>query len=121
MKRITALILALLMLSACAEKRQNYIEKKLKEELIIATYFNPNVELVFTSANDDSRQQLSPNAAGRLRRSKADRLLSETSMNISEIAYSVGFSSASYFSIIFSQALTRYPKNQNEISGKISK
>lgn len=68
MKRITALILALLMLSACAEKRQNYIigvsqcsedawRKKLKEELIIATYFNPNVELIFTSANDDSRQQ----------------------------------------------------------------
>lgn len=68
MKRAITLILTLLMLCACTEKRQNYIigvsqcsedswRQKLKEELEIATYFNPNVQLIFTSANDDSKQQ----------------------------------------------------------------
>ncbi|MGN1225929.1 MAG: substrate-binding domain-containing protein, partial [Candidatus Cryptobacteroides sp.] len=68
MKRTITLILTLLMLCACEGKRQNYVigvsqcsedswRKKLKEELEIATYFNPNVELIYTYANDDSKQQ----------------------------------------------------------------
>ena len=31
--------------------------QKLKQELIMTTYFNPGVELIFTSANDDSELQ----------------------------------------------------------------
>lgn len=68
MKRIISLILALLLLNACGGNLHHYTigvsqcsedswRKKLKEELEIATYFNPNVELIFTSANDDSKQQ----------------------------------------------------------------
>lgn len=40
---------------------------------------------------------------------KADRMLSETSLNISEIAYKVGFSSASYFTKCYRDFFDRLP------------
>lgn len=44
-----------------------------------------------------------------MRLTKADRMLSETSMNISEIAYKVGFSSASYFTKCYRDYFNRVP------------
>lgn len=44
-----------------------------------------------------------------MRLAKADRMLSETSLNISEIAYSVGFSSASYFTKCYRDFFNRLP------------
>lgn len=44
-----------------------------------------------------------------LRLTKADKMLSETSLNISEIAYSVGFSSASYFTKCYRDYFNRLP------------
>ena len=44
-----------------------------------------------------------------MRLSKADRLLAETSLNISEIAYRVGFSSASYFTKCYRDQFNRLP------------
>lgn len=44
-----------------------------------------------------------------MRLTKADRMLSETSLNISEIAYSVGFSSASYFTKCYRDCFNRLP------------
>lgn len=44
-----------------------------------------------------------------MRLAKADRLLAETSLNISEIAYRVGFSSASYFTKCYRDQFNRLP------------
>ena len=49
-----------------------------------------------------------------LRLTKADRLLSETSMNISEIAYSVGFSSPSYFSKCYRDYFGKIPTDRQK-------
>ena len=40
---------------------------------------------------------------------KGDKLLAETSLNISEIAYRVGFSSASYFTKCYRDQFNRLP------------
>lgn len=44
-----------------------------------------------------------------MRLAKADKLLAETSLNISEIAYRVGFSSASYFTKCYRDQFNRLP------------
>ena len=44
-----------------------------------------------------------------MRLTKADRMLSETALNISEIAYRVGFSSASYFTRCYREYFDRLP------------
>ena len=44
-----------------------------------------------------------------LRLAKADKMLAETSLNISEIAYKVGFSSASYFTKCYRDCYDRLP------------
>ena len=48
----------------------------------------------------------------RTRLEKADKLLSETGLNISEIAYRVGFSSASYFSKCYRDYFNRLPTDK---------
>ena len=45
-----------------------------------------------------------------MRLAKADKLLSETSLNISEIAYRVGFSSASYFTKCYRDYFNKLPR-----------
>ena len=49
-----------------------------------------------------------------MRLTKADRLLSETSLNISEVAYSVGFSSSSYFTKCYRDYFDRLPRQASQ-------
>ena len=49
-----------------------------------------------------------------IRLTKADRLLSETSLNISEIAYRVGFSSPSYFSKCYRDYFGKIPTDRQK-------
>lgn len=50
-----------------------------------------------------------------MRLAKADKLLSETSLNISEIAYKVGFSSASYFTKCYRDYFNKLPRETHKI------
>ncbi|MGM9766973.1 MAG: substrate-binding domain-containing protein [Candidatus Cryptobacteroides sp.] len=50
-----------------------------------------------------------------LRLTKADKMLSETSLNISEVAYSVGFSSASYFTKCYRDYFNRLPTETHNL------
>ena len=50
-----------------------------------------------------------------MRLAKADKLLSETSLNISEIAYRVGFSSASYFNKCYRDYFNKLPRETHKI------
>ena len=49
-----------------------------------------------------------------MRLTKADKLLSETSLNISEVAYSVGFSSSSYFTKCYRDYFDRLPRQASQ-------
>ena len=67
--RATIIILFLFsLLISCSREKENIVigvsqcsedswRQKLKQELIMTTYVNPGVELIFTSANDDSELQ----------------------------------------------------------------
>ena len=50
-----------------------------------------------------------------MRLAKADKLLSETSLNISEIAYRVGFSSASYFTKYYRDYFNKLPRETHKM------
>ena len=50
-----------------------------------------------------------------MRLAKADKLLSETSLNISEIAYRVGFSSASYFTKCYRDYFNKLPRETHKM------
>lgn len=47
-----------------------------------------------------------------MRLAKADKLLSETSLNVSEVAYKVGFSSASYFTKCYKDYFNKSPRER---------
>ncbi|MDD5891704.1 MAG: substrate-binding domain-containing protein [Bacteroidales bacterium] len=50
-----------------------------------------------------------------MRLAKADKLLSETSLNISEVAYNVGFSSASYFAKCYRDYFNKLPRETHKL------